>query len=119
VNGSDIPSLDAFGKLTLESTTGPASHGAYPDPDRADSPNSIKNADIPDNDRDDDYSAKLSDVFIDFGGDFGDEFHSTAGEVDDPDATIIIENAVWHASATAPNSTDNIRNRLHPRQNLY
>jgi hypothetical protein len=119
VNGSDIPSLDAFGKLSLESTIGPACQRACPDADRAESPSSIKNADPPDNDRDEDYSAKLSDVFIDFAGDFGHEFHSTAGEVDDPDATIILENAVCHTSATAPNSTDNIRNRLRPHRNLY
>ncbi|KFY98656.1 hypothetical protein V500_01581, partial [Pseudogymnoascus sp. VKM F-4518 (FW-2643)] len=38
---------------------------------------------------DDDYSNRLSDVFIGFSGDFGDDFHSRTGEVDDGEANII------------------------------
>lgn len=103
VNGSDIPSLDAFGELTLESTIGAASQGAWRDhPNRTESPCSTRNADTPDDERDDDYSAKLSDVFIDFSGELGDELQSTTGAVDDPDATIIIEDAVCYISAKAP-----------------
>lgn len=95
VNGSDIPSLDAFGELTLESTIETVSHSMYPDPDSLESPKPIQNVDNLDNDCGDDYSTKLSDVFIDFGGDFGDDFHSTTGEVDNPNA--IIENTVCYA----------------------
>ncbi|KFY28814.1 hypothetical protein V491_00272 [Pseudogymnoascus sp. VKM F-3775] len=90
VNGLDIPSLDAFGKLTLESTTEVISDGEGHDLDRQEVWNSTKNTGNLDNAHsDDDYSNRLSDVFIDFSGDFGDDFHSRTGEVDDGEASII------------------------------
>lgn len=116
--GSDIPSLNIFGILTLESIIRAAGHRAFADPDCTEIPDTIKNADPPDNDRDGDCSAKLSDVFINFGGDLREEFHSTLGQVDNLDATIS-ENAVYYTSATAANSTYNIRHHLHPHLSPY
>ncbi|KFY03556.1 hypothetical protein V490_00137 [Pseudogymnoascus sp. VKM F-3557] len=84
VNGLDIPSLDAFGELTLESTTEIISGGEGHDLDRPENTGDLDNAHS-----DDDYSNSLSDVFIDFSGDFGDDFYSRTGEVDDGEASII------------------------------
>ncbi|KAH8746874.1 hypothetical protein BGZ57DRAFT_972071 [Hyaloscypha finlandica] len=88
VNGPDISGLDAFGKLILDSTNEDVSHGACLDVDGLESESPIKNTDNLDYDVSDDYSAQLSDVFIDFGGDFDDGIHSTTGEVDDRGADI-------------------------------
>lgn len=94
VNGLDIPSLDAFGKLTLESATEVVSGDECHDLDRPEVRNPTKTTGNLDNAHsDDDYSNGLSDVFIDFSGDFGDDFHSRTGEADDGEASII-DNAV-------------------------
>jgi hypothetical protein len=92
VNGSDISGLNAFGKLTLDSTNEDVSHGACLDVDGLESESLIENTDNLDYH---DYSAQLSDVFIDFGGDFDDGIHSTTSEVDDREADI--ENAVCYS----------------------
>lgn len=92
INGSDIPSLDAFGRLTLEPAVAVADQRPPRDhPDGASACSTGQTAQ-PD-ERDDDYSARLSDVFIDFGGELRAGLHSTTGAVDDPDATIVIEDA--------------------------
>lgn len=94
VNGLDIPALDAFGKLSLESTAEVISGGERHDLDRPEVRNSIKNTgSLDDAHSDDDYSNRLSDVFINFSGDFDDDSHSRIGEVDDGEASII-DNAV-------------------------
>jgi hypothetical protein len=90
VNGLDIPSLDAFGKLTLESTTEVISGGECHDLHRPEVQNSTKNTGNLDSAHsDDDYSNRLSDIFIDFSGDVGDNFQSRTGEVDDGEASIV------------------------------
>lgn len=74
----------------MESTTEVISGGECDDLDRPEVWNSIKNTGNLDNAQsEDDYSNGLSDVFIDFSGDVGDDFHSRTGEVDDGEVSII------------------------------
>jgi hypothetical protein len=72
----------------LDSTTEEVSHGL-------ESAVPIKSTDNLDCDLSDDYSAKLSDVFIDFSGDFDGGIHSRTGDIDDREADI--ENAVCYS----------------------
>ena len=90
VNGLDIPSLDAFGKCTLESTTEVISGGECNDLDRPEVQNSTENTGSLDSAHsDDDYSNRLSYVFVDFSGDVSDNLQSRTGEVDDGEASIV------------------------------
>lgn len=103
----------------MESTIAVTSQGLWRDhPDGAQSAGSTRNVAAPDDESDDDHTTKLSDVFIDFSGELGDELHSTTGAADGPDGTIAIEGAVCHTSATVRDWADNIRRLLRPHRNL-
>ncbi|KAH8595308.1 hypothetical protein B0O99DRAFT_622580 [Bisporella sp. PMI_857] len=82
----------------------------YPDPESLENPNSIKNVNNLDNDCGDDCSAKLSDVFIDFGSDFGYGINGMTGRIDNREVNIESDNVehYWRYQGSPPFSSGNI-----------
>lgn len=115
----DITSLDAFGKLTLESTIAVASQGSWrghlaSEQSLAPTRNVAVLNSKSDGESYNDYSTKLSDVFIDFSGELEDGLHSTTGATNNLDTTIVIEATVRHTSTMVQDLVDNTKRALQP-----